>query len=125
MAGDGDVLSKSFRKLPPLNALSAFEAVARHRSFTKAASELFFTHSAVSQRVTQLEKHLNVRLLARSTRGVVDLTPAGTRYLESVREALSTLATASDGFAETEPRQLRLSVVPVLASNWLITRLRS
>lgn len=117
-------MTRSFRKLPPLNALAAFEAVARHRSFTKAAEELFLTHSAVSQRVTQLEKHLKVRLLVRSTR-TVELTAEGTRYLESVRDALSTLALASDRFSETEPRQLRLSVVPVLASNWLIYRLRS
>jgi LysR family glycine cleavage system transcriptional activator len=117
-------MAQSFRKLPSLNTLSAFEAVARHRSFTKAAAELFLTHSAVSQRVTQLEKHLKVRLLARSTRGV-ELTPAGSRYLESVRQALSTLAFASDGFSQAESRELRLSVVPVFATNWLISRLRS
>ena len=117
-------MARSFRKLPPLNALAAFEAVARHGSFTKAASELFLTHSAISQRVTQLEKHLKVRLLARSTRAI-ELTPAGARYLESVRDALSTLALASDRFSETEPRQIRLSVVPILASHWLIHRLRS
>lgn len=114
----------SFRKLPPLNALAAFEAVARHQSFTKAAKELFLTHSAVSQRITQLEKHLNVQLLARSKRGV-ELTAAGAGYLESVRDALSTLALASDQFSEAAPRRLRLSVVPVFASNWLISRLRS
>ncbi|MES2561496.1 MAG: transcriptional regulator GcvA [Pseudomonadota bacterium] len=114
----------SFRKLPPLNALAAFEAVARHRSFTKAANELFLTHSAVSQRVTQLEKHLNVQLLARSRRAV-DLTAEGARYLESVRDALSTLALASGRYSQTSPRRLRLSVVPVLASNWLISRLRA
>ena len=117
-------MTRSFRKLPPLNALAAFEAVARHRSFSKAATELFLTHSAVSQRVTQLEKHLKVRLLARSRRSV-GLTPVGERYLESVRDALSTLALASDQLSETDSRQLRLSVVPVLASNWLISRLRS
>jgi len=116
-------MSSSFRKLPPLNALAAFESVARHGSFTKAAKELFLTHSAVSQRVTQLEKQLKVQLLTRSTRAV-ELTAAGARYLESVREALSTLALASDRFAEDETRQLRLSVVPVFASNWLIHRLR-
>ena len=117
-------MTRSFRKLPPLNALAAFEAVARHRSFTKAAKELFLTPSAVSQRVTQLEKHLEVQLLARSRR-TVELTAVGARYLESVRGALSTLALASDAFSETEPRQLRVSVVPALASNWLIYRLRS
>jgi LysR family transcriptional regulator, glycine cleavage system transcriptional activator len=118
------LLMSSFRTLPPLNALAAFEAVARHRSFTKAAGELFLTHSAVSQRVTQLEKHLNVQLLARSRR-TVELTAAGARYLESVRDALTTLARAADEFSAAQPKQLRLSVVPVLANNWLIYRLRS
>lgn len=117
-------MSRAFRRLPPLNALSAFEAVARHRSFTKAAGELYLTHSAVSQRVTQLETHLKTRLFARSTRGV-ELTPEGARYLESVREALSTLSVAADRLSEAEPQPLRLSVVPVFASNWLIYRLRS
>src|SRR4051812_44631471 len=98
-------MPSSFQKLPSLNALAAFEAVARHRSFSKAAKELFLTHSAVSQRVTQLEKQLNVRLLARSRRAV-ELTASGTRYLESVRDALSTLALASDRFSKTEPRQV-------------------
>src|SRR5260221_4208717 len=118
-----EAMTTSFRKLPPLNALAAFEAVARHRSFSKAAQELFLTPSAVSQRVTQLEKHLKVRLLARSRR-TVELTAVGAGYLESVRDALSTLALASDGFSESQPRQLRLSVVPAFASNWLIYRLR-
>ena len=118
------MITRPFRKLPPLNALAAFDAVARHRSFTKAAEELFLTHSAVSQRVTQLEKHLGVRLLARSRR-TVELTADGARYLESVREALGMLAQASDRFSATRQRQLRISVVPVLASSWLIHRLPS
>lgn len=113
-----------FRKLPPLTALSAFESVARHRSFTKAAKELFLTHSAVSQRISQLEEHLKTRLLVRSTRGV-ELTPAGSRYLESVRHALGTLALASQDFQDTTRKVLRISVVPVFASSWLISRLRS
>ena len=114
----------SFRKLPPLNALTAFEAVARHRSLTKAAKELFLTHSAVSQRVTQLERHLDAQLLIRSSRSV-ELTPTGARYLDSVQQALSTLAEASGQVERKELRLIRLSVVPVLASNWLISRLRS
>jgi LysR family transcriptional regulator, glycine cleavage system transcriptional activator len=115
---------KSFRKLPPLNALTAFEAVARHRSFSKAASELCLTHSAVSQRVTQLEKHLEIKLFARLTREV-QLTSSGARYLESVRDALSTLAAASDHLSAGGPKPLRISVVPIFASNWLIPRLRA
>jgi LysR family transcriptional regulator, glycine cleavage system transcriptional activator len=117
-------VSRAFRRLPPLNALTAFEAVARHCSFSQAAKELFLTHSAVSQRVALLESQLKTKLFLRSTRGV-ELTPAGARYLESVREALSALAVASDRFSDAEPKVLRVSVVPVLASNWLVYRLRS
>src|SRR6266581_2171191 len=87
-----------FRKLPPLSALAAFEAVARHRSFTNAGKELFLTHGAVSQRISLLEKHLNTRLFARSNRAV-ELTAEGARYLEAVRDALSKLTSASDQFS--------------------------
>jgi LysR family transcriptional regulator, glycine cleavage system transcriptional activator len=113
-----------FRKLPPLNELAAFEAIARHRSFTKASKELFLTPSAISQRLRQLEKHLDTRLLVR-TRRTVELTTEGARYLEAVREALSKLAVASEKFSTSQTKRVRLGVVPALASNWLIYRLRS
>ncbi|OGA51945.1 MAG: hypothetical protein A3F74_19730 [Betaproteobacteria bacterium RIFCSPLOWO2_12_FULL_62_58] len=113
-----------FRKLPPLNELAAFEAIARHRSFTKASKELFLTPSAISQRLRQLEKHLDARLFVR-TRRSVQLTADGARYLEAVRDALSKLALASESFSDTETRRLRLGIVPALASNWLIYRLRA
>jgi LysR family glycine cleavage system transcriptional activator len=110
------------RKLPPLSGLAAFEAVARHRSFTKAATELCLTHSAVSQRVGMLERHLKGQLFVRSNRSV-ELTAAGARYLETVRDALSRIAAASEQFSESTAKLVRLSVVPAFASNWLIQRL--
>ena len=112
-----------FRKLPPLNELAAFEAIARHRSFTKASKELFITPSAISQRLRQLEAHLDARLLVRDRR-TVQLTAQGARYLEAVREALSKLAQASASFSEGGSRTVRVGIVPALASNWLIYRLR-
>ncbi|MDB5901657.1 MAG: hypothetical protein JWM26_535 [Betaproteobacteria bacterium] len=112
-----------FRKLPPLNELAAFEAIARHLSFTKASAELFLTPSAVSQRLRQLETHLGVQLIVR-TRRSVQLTSDGARYLDAVRDALSKLAQASDSLTENgTTRPLRVGVVPALASNWLIFRL--
>jgi LysR family glycine cleavage system transcriptional activator len=112
-----------FRKLPPLNELAAFEAIARHRSFTKASQELFLTPSAVSQRLRQLESRLETQLIVRTTSSV-QLTPQGVSYLETVREALSKLALASENLTEKgTSRRLRLGVVPALASNWLIYRL--
>jgi DNA-binding transcriptional LysR family regulator len=113
-----------FRKLPPLAELAAFEAIARHRSFTKASKELFLTPSALSQRLRHLEQHLDTRLLVR-TRRSVELTTEGARYLEAVRDALSKLAIASEKFSASRPRRLRLGIVPALATNWLIYRLRS
>lgn len=112
-----------FRKLPPLNELAAFEAIARHRSFTKASEELFLTPSAVSQRLRQLEAHLDVQLIVR-TRRSVELTTDGARYLDAVRDALSKLALASDSLTEIgTTKRLRVGVMPALASNWLIFRL--
>jgi LysR family transcriptional regulator, glycine cleavage system transcriptional activator len=66
--------------LPPLNALRAFEAAARHLSFKQAAHELHVTAGAVSQQVRLLEERLGVQLFERLTRQVV-LTPAGEAYL--------------------------------------------
>ncbi len=113
-----------FRQLPPLNELAAFEAIARHKSFTKAAAELFLTPSAISQRLRQLEENLDARLFVR-TRRTVELTADGARYLEAVSDALSKLARATDSFSESGTRRLRLGVVPAFASHWLIYRLRA
>jgi LysR family glycine cleavage system transcriptional activator len=111
-----------FDKLPPLHALAAFEAAARHLSFTKAAEELCRTQSAVSRRIRQLERHLGAPLFLRSKRSVA-LTPQGRRLLDAVREALRTLQAASDQIATDRRPTLRLSVAPAFASNWLIQRI--
>lgn len=114
----------TYRKLPPLSELAAFEAIARHRSFTKAAKELFLTPSAISQRIRQLESRLDTQFFVR-TRRSVKLTAAGMSYLESVQTALGTLEAASDRLGNPGTRQLCLGIVPALASNWLIYKLRS
>jgi DNA-binding transcriptional LysR family regulator len=114
----------TFRKLPPLSELAAFEAIARHRSFTKAAKELFLTPSAISQRIRQLEARFDTQFFIRTRRSVT-LTATGENYLESVQDALSNLAAASDRLRKPSSRQLSLGVVPALASNWLIYNLRS
>lgn len=114
----------TFRKLPPLAELAAFDAIARHRSFTKAAKELFLTPSAISQRIRQLESRLDTQFFVR-TRRAVKLTALGASYLESVQDALGTLAAASDRLGNPGTRQLCLGIVPALASNWLIYKLRS
>jgi LysR family transcriptional regulator, glycine cleavage system transcriptional activator len=81
--------------LPPLNALRAFEAAARHLSFKQAAHELHVTAGAVSQQVRLLEQRLGVKLFERLTRQVI-LTPVGEAYLVPVRRAFHLLADATD-----------------------------
>jgi pimeloyl-ACP methyl ester carboxylesterase len=87
------------RRLPPLKSLPAFEASARHLSFTLAAQELNVTQSAISQQVKALEEYLGVALFRRLNRGVV-LTEEGQHYFPLVRNSLSEIA---DGTIELSP----------------------
>ncbi|MCW5663155.1 MAG: LysR family transcriptional regulator [Piscinibacter sp.] len=112
------------RKIPSTGALAAFEAAARHQSYTKAAEELAVTQSAVCRQIAALEEFLGVRLFQRSRRGVA-LTDAGQRYgrqvrarLEEVeRDALELMSRGAEGVA------LELGVVPTFATKWLLPRL--
>ncbi|MDA8094699.1 MAG: transcriptional regulator GcvA [Betaproteobacteria bacterium] len=110
-------------KLPPLNALRAFEAAARHLSIKNAADELCVTPSAVSQLLKTLELHLGVALFRRVNRGVF-LTEAGQNYLPAVRNAFRQIAEATRRVA-TAPDTgiLTVSVTPFFASAWLVPRL--
>ncbi len=111
------------RRLPPLNALKAFEAAARHESFTDAAGELCVTQSAVSQRIKALEADLGLKLFNREQQGL-RLTEVGRDYLEVVRDALDRIAV---GTARILQRQssgvLTVSTSPNFASKWLVHRL--
>jgi LysR family glycine cleavage system transcriptional activator len=110
-------------KLPPLNALKAFEAAARHLSFTLAAAELHVTHGAVSRQVAALETHLGVSLFVRGTRGLRP-TPAGQQLARSVASAFDLLRSAAEQVRpQREASTLRVSVPPTLAMWWLIPRL--
>ncbi len=110
------------RRLPPLNALRAFEAAARHNSFTSAAGELHVSHAAISRHVRGLEARLGVTLFRRAARGV-QLTEPGAAYLESVRRAFDLIVEATDRLAGTNSAQLRISVEPAFAARWLVPRL--
>ncbi|MGA2549347.1 MAG: LysR substrate-binding domain-containing protein [Burkholderiaceae bacterium] len=108
-------------KLPPLNAVRAFEAAARHASFRLAAAELFVTPGAVSQQIRLLEDHLGVQLFERLPRHV-RLTPAGQDFFAAVTRHLRGIAQASE---RLKPRAdtVLLTVVPTFASRWLLPRL--
>ncbi len=111
-------------RLPPLNALRTFEAAARHLSFTKAATELFVTQAAVSHQIKALEDHLGLPLFRRLNRGLM-LTDEGQELLPFVRGAFDQLA---EGIGRLRQGQsagvLTISVLPSIASTWLIPRLR-
>lgn len=111
------------RRLPPLNALRAFEAAARHLSFTKAAEELFVTQAAVSHQIKALEDWLGAPLFLRQNRNLC-LTEAGLAYLPSVRLAFDGLADATERlFRQDDGGALTVSTMPSLAAKWLVMRL--
>lgn len=111
------------RRLPPLQTLRAFEAAARHGSFTLAARELSLTQGAVSRQIQNLEHRLGVALFLRRDRGVL-LTAAGRRYRQAVSEALDGIARATSEIAVGEEGgPITLGTTSALASLWLLPRL--
>jgi LysR family glycine cleavage system transcriptional activator len=111
-------------RLPPLNALRAFEATARHLSVKNAAEELCVTPGAVSQMLKALEQHLGVKLFHRVNRGIL-LTDAGQGYLPPVRNAFRQIAEASRRLAVSiDTGILTVSVTPFFANAWLVPRMK-
>jgi LysR family glycine cleavage system transcriptional activator len=110
-------------RLPPLNALRAFEAAARHLSFKVAARELHVTAGAVSHQVKLLEQHLRVPLFRRLTRAL-ELTPEAVAMLPKVREGLDALQAAVER-VRSRGDMVPLTVVtpPNFAARWLMPRL--
>jgi LysR family glycine cleavage system transcriptional activator len=111
------------RRLPPLNALKAFEAAARHASFTRAAEELCVTQGAVSHQVKALEAVLGLPLFRREPRGLA-LTEAGRAYLEVVRDAFDRIAAGTERvLGRHAAGALTVSASPNFAAKWLVHRL--
>lgn len=109
------------RRLPPLNALRAFEAAARHLSFTRAAAELNVTQAAISHQMKTLEDHLGVPLFRRLNRALM-LTDAGRALFPAVRDALDGLAEAAERLRAREGT-LTVSTLPSFAVKWLVPRM--
>lgn len=110
------------RRLPSLNALRAFEASARHLSFTRAAAELNVTQGAVSHQVKALEADLGVALFRRLHQKLA-LTPAGEGYLPSVREGFDRLeAGTAELLARERSNLLTVSMSPNFAAKWFVHR---
>ena len=123
-ASQSSTPSASAKRIPPIQCLLTFEALARLRSVTQAAEELFVTPSAVSHRVKQLEQIIGTKLFGRAD---FSLTTEGSEYLAHVREGLATLqkfpGTAGQS-ANPGKRKLRLAVTPTFSRSILIPRLR-
>jgi LysR family glycine cleavage system transcriptional activator len=111
------------RRLPPLNALRAFEAAARHESFTRAAEELCVTQGAVSHQVKALEAELGIKLFNRERQRLV-ITGAGRDYLAVVRDALDRIAVGTERLMQRQSSGvLTVSTSPDFAAKWLVHRL--
>lgn len=116
-------MNNPYRRLPPLDLLVAFEAAARHMSFTHAAAELFLTQSAVSRQIAAIEASLGLPLFRRRTRAL-ELTDAGRRLQRLVEPFLRDMRDYSDDVkrAAQTPR-LRVTTTFGVAGVWLLPRL--
>lgn len=109
----------------PLNALRAFEASARHRSFTRAAQELYVTQAAISHQVKGLEERLGVKLFHRAARGLM-LTDEGVALLPALSESFDRIGRLLDRFQDGRLREvLTVSAVGTFAVGWLLPRLKA
>src|SRR3954463_9458740 len=110
-------------RLPSLNGLRAFEAAARHLSFTLAAAELNVTQTAISHQIRRLEEELGIRLFIRQNRALA-LTPEARDYLPGVRAAFNDLRLATDRLLrKDDDKVLTVSTLASLAAKWLLPRL--
>ncbi|WP_439358866.1 transcriptional regulator GcvA [Bradyrhizobium sp. DASA03007] len=110
-------------RLPSLNGLRAFEAAARHLSFTLAAAELNVTQTAISHQIRRLEEELGIRLFVRQNRALA-LTPEARDYLPGVRAAFNDLRLATDRLLrKDDDKVLTVSTLASLAAKWLLPRL--
>ena len=110
-------------RLPSLNGLRAFEAAARHLSFTQAAAELNVTQTAISHQIKRLEEELGIRLFIRQNRALA-LTPAAKEYLPGIRAAFNDLRLATDRLLRRDDDHvLTVSTLASLAAKWLLPRI--
>ncbi|MBF7072995.1 transcriptional regulator GcvA [Glaciecola sp. MH2013] len=111
------------KRLPPLNALKAFETAARHLSFTKAAEELFVTQAAVSHQIKSLESHLSTKLFLRRNRTLL-LTEEGQGYFVELRDIFNHLQDATDRLlARGSKGAITVAAPPSFASQWLVSKI--
>jgi len=111
------------KRLPPLNALKAFETAARHLSFTKAAEELFVTQAAVSHQIKSLESYLSTKLFLRRNRKLL-LTEEGQSYFMELRDIFLHLQDATDRLLALGSKgAITVAAPPSFASQWLVSKI--
>ena len=111
------------RRLPPLNSLKAFEAAARHLSFTKAAEELFVTQAAISHQIKLLEDHLSIKLFMRRNRSLL-LTEEGQSYFLDIKDIFVNLYDATERLLSRGAKgSVSIALTPSFAIQWLVPRL--
>lgn len=110
-------------RLPSLNGLRAFEAAARHLSFTQAATELNVTQTAISHQIKRLEQELGLKLFVRQNRAL-ELTAQARDYLPGIRAAFNDLRLATDRLLRRDDDHvLTISTLASLAAKWLLPRM--
>ena len=114
-------MTKNPNRLPPLNALRAFEVAARHQNFSRAATELHVTQGAVSRQVKLLEEYLGLELFHRRPQGL-DLTERGGALLPEISESLERIARITQKIA-FQDQSLKVLAAPTLGVRWLVPRL--
>lgn len=112
-------------RLPPLNALRAFEASARQLSFTRAAEELFVTQAAISHQIKSLEEYLGIKLFMRKNRSLL-LTEEGQSYFLDIKDIFNSLNDATERLlARGAKGAITVSLQPSFAIQWLVPRLNA
>lgn len=113
------------RRLPPLSALRAFEAAARHGSFKRAASELAVTPTAISHQIRSLEEHIGQPVFERKIRKVV-LTETGAQLYPVLRNGFDAFETALERvMPKTRRPQVTISATTAFTAKWLVPRVSS
>lgn len=108
--------------LPPLNSLPVFIAVMKTQSYTKAAEQLFMTHSAVSQSIKKLENHLNKKLFITDKRNLV-ITDLAKEYYTMIDPLVSEIHNATEVLKKQRAKKLSINCMTTLCANWLIPKL--
>ena len=111
------------RRLPPLNALRAFEAAARHLSFTRSADELFVTQAAISHQIKSLEDFLSMKLFLRKNRSLL-LTEEGQSYYLELKDIFHSLQEATERLLASGAKgAITVAMPPSFATQWLVPRI--